>query len=283
MHLSHRMKTVQRPGCAVGCGCLCSGSALGYRVAVKAYQLAIALPFTLAFGVAGQAVLSRGVKAVLWAWAPLATGEPEAARYERSVLHTADMPMMQIVAGAAGVGLLAWLAMAFGSQALWLLSIAAMAAVTVVDVLRWERVAISGHNLWFQRGFRGKVHQVVLDNIRDASIEETEVRGFTLRHGTHNRLVRLQVRMSDKRLIALPKTDARSGQESVESVNDFLAMRLQQIRERDLARGPKLADLPPPPTPLAESVAAQDEDLRRALARLRKQAVKPPMASGSRH
>jgi hypothetical protein len=257
---------------------------LGYRVAVKTYQLALALPFSLAFGVAGHAVLSRGVKAVLWAWAPLASGEPEAARYEREVLPTADLPMMQIVAGAAAAGLVFWLALATGSSLIWLASFAAMAGVIVVDVLRWERVAVSGHNLWFQRGFRGKVHQVVLDNIRDASIDESEARGFTLRHGTHNRMVRLQVRMNDKRLIALPKTDGHSGRESVESVANFLEMRLQQIRDRDPARKPRLADLPPRPAAVSEAVAAQDEDLRRALARLRKHAAgRPPVASGSSH
>jgi hypothetical protein len=262
-------------------GSLCNGPPLGYRVAVKAYQLVIALPFTLAFGVAGHAVLSRGVKAVLWAWAPLASGEPEAARYERSVLHTADMPMMQLVAGAAGVGLLAWLGMATGWGLFWLASVAALIALTVIDVLRWERVAVSGYNLWFQRGFRGKVHQVVLDNIRDAHVEEHEARGFTLRHGTHNRLVRLQVRMSDKRLIALPKTDAYSGQDDVEAVANFLEMRLEQMRERDPARRPKLDDLPPP-SALAGPAPAE-VDLQRALARLRKNAVKPPVASGSSH
>ena len=35
-------------------------------------------------------VLARAVKAVLWSWSPLATGEPEAATYERRVYHTAD-------------------------------------------------------------------------------------------------------------------------------------------------------------------------------------------------
>ena len=47
----------------------------GYRVAVKILQLALLLPFLLAFGVAGHALLSRIVKAVLWSWSPLASGE----------------------------------------------------------------------------------------------------------------------------------------------------------------------------------------------------------------
>jgi len=255
---------------------------LGYLGAVKTYQLVLALPFTLALGVAGHAVLSRGVKVVLWAWSPLATGEPEAASYERRVYHTADMPMMQIVAASAATGLLPWIGLATGAAVWWFIGLLALSAVIALDVLRWERVAVSGHNLWFQRGFRGKVHQVVMDNIRDASLEEMDAGGFTLRHGTHNRLVRLQVRMSDKRLIALPKTDASSGLQAVQAVADFLTMRLQQIRDRDLARKPSLADLPPPGA-MSDPLATKEEDLRRALARLRKHAAKPPVASGSSH
>jgi hypothetical protein len=145
----------------------------------------------------------------------------------------------------------------------------AVLAVVAADVLRWERVAASADNLWFQRGFRNKVHQVVLENIRDLSVEETEVGGFTLRHGMHNRLARLQVRMKDRRVIALPKTDADSGLDAVEAVANHLRMRLQQLRDRERARrAARSAESVP-----ADPEAAQDEDLQHALARLRRKAA----------
>jgi hypothetical protein len=134
----------------------------------------------------------------------------------------------------------------------------------------WERVAVSGHNLWFQRGFHGRVHQVALDNIRDLSIDETAARGFTLRHGRNNRLVRLQVRMHDKRVIALPKTDPDTGLDAVEAVANHLRMRLQQLRDRDLAQTKRIARTAERPSiPEADAADAPDEDLRRALSRLR--------------
>jgi hypothetical protein len=249
---------------------------------VKTYQLVIALPFMVAFGVAAHGLLSRGVKAVLWSWAPLASGEPEAAAYERRVYHSADVQMLQIVAAAAAVGIVAWLGLLTASGWFWLASVLAMAGVIGVDVLRWERVAVSGHNLWFQRGFRSTVHQVVLDNIRDLSVEESDAGGFTLRHGRRNRAVRLQVRMNDKRVIALPKTDAHSGRAAVDAVADFLRMRLQQNRDRELSRRPVLADLPLPGS-VPDIVAGKDEDLQRALARLRQRAAKPSLKSGPLH
>lgn len=235
---------------------------------MKLYQLVLALPFTLAFGLAGHAAISRGVKAVLWAWSPLATGEPEAATYERRVYHTADIAMLQIVIAAAASGLPWWLALATGSGLWAWAGVLALGGVVAFDVLRWERVAVSAHNLWFQRGFRGKVHQVVLENIRDLSVEEAPAGGFTLRHGRHNRLVRLQVRMKDKRVIALPKTDASRGTEAVEAVANHLRMRLQQFRDKDRGRQAE-ARTSPLAGARSEAAAEQEEDLRRALARLR--------------
>lgn len=244
---------------------------------MKPYQIVFALPFALAFGLAAHALLARGVKLVLWAWAPLATGEPEAASYDRRVYHTAEKRMMQVAAAAALAGL-PWLAAIAGGGGLaWLLGFVALAAVVTFDVLVWERVAVSAHYLWFQRGFRGKVHQVAMENIRDGSVEEVDAKGFTLRHGTHNRLVRLQVRLSDKRVIALPKTDAHGGLELVESVGNYLRMRLQQIRDQETQRGRRALkaqlDLPPAS---AEVPDAADDELQRELAKLRLVAAQAP-------
>jgi hypothetical protein len=244
-----------------------------YRVAVKYVQLVLLLPFLVAIGVAGHAALSRAVKAVLWSWSPLATGEPEAATYERRVYHKADRPMLEIVGLAASSGLLAWFAWASDWVALWAAACLMFGAALVVDVLRWERVAVSAQNLWFQRGYRNRVHQVALENIRDVSVEEIEGRGFTLRHGRDGRLVRLTVRMKDKRVVVLPKTDAAGGVEAVEEVANQLRMRLAQARKGD----GKHAQRPVAAGANAEALAAQEDELRRALIRLRQH------AAGQRH
>lgn len=241
---------------------------------MKPYQIIFALPFALAFGLVAHVLVAKGVKVILWAWAPLASGEPEAASYERKVYHTADKSMMLVVAAAALAGL-PWLAALAAGGLWWMAGFLCVGAVVVLDVLWWERVAISAHYLWFQRGFRGKVHQVALENVRDGSIEETEVRGFTLRHGRENRLVRLQVRMADKRVIALPKTDGHNGFASVESVGNFLRMRLQQMRDQETQRERRVLrsqlDLPPHTPP--EIPNAADDELQRELAKLRLAAV----------
>jgi hypothetical protein len=238
---------------------------------VKPYQIIFAFPFALAFGLVAHAGVSRAVKLVLWAWSPLASGEPEAASYERRVYHTADRPMMQVAAAAALAGLPWLVAMAGGGSGWWWVGCLAVLAVVGLDVLMWERVAVSAHYLWFQRGFRGKVHQVAMENIRDGSIEETEVRGFTLRHGRHNKLVRLQVRLSDKRVIALPKTDAHNGFSSVEAVDTYLRMRLQQLRDQETERGRRSlkAQLDLPPAEPGAVPTADDDALQRELAKLR--------------
>lgn len=245
-----------------------AGRCLGYRVAVKTLQLALALPFLLALGVAAHALIARAVKAVLWAWAPLATGEPEAAAYERRVYHTADRRMLEIIGVAAGAGFVMWLAMLLDLTLLWLAGVLVLGGAVLLDVLRWERVAVSGHNLWFQRGFRSTVRQVALENIRDVSVEESEAQGFTLRYGRRNRLVRLMVRMADKRGVALPKTDAHQGLDAVEAVANHLRLRLQQLRDRDRDRS-RAADAPA----ASDSTRAQDAELRRALRKLRKSAA----------
>jgi len=282
MDLIHRWQTVRRPQCAVEASLVSDRSCRTcIFTGVKWFQLVLALPFMAAFGVAGHALLARGVKAVLWSWSPLATGEPEAASYQRQVYHTADPAMLQVVGAAAGAGVLMWLGMATGFSLLGWLGVLAVPGAVALDVQRWERVAVSAHHLWFQRGWGSKVHQVVLENIRDLSVEESEAEGgFTLRHGRRNRLVRLSVRMHDKRVVALPKTDAHGGLDAVEAVANMLRQRLQQIRERDLSRRrPAIDELPPPGAP--DSVGPDDNELQRALARLRAQAAAPRPAKAA--
>jgi hypothetical protein len=241
---------------------------------VKVFNLILALPFLLALGVAAHVFGARAVKAVLWAWSPLATGEPEAYRYERLVYPTADPKMTQIVAVAAAAGLLFWGGLVRGSVWLWLGGLLVVVAAVVLDLLRWQRVASSANYLWFQRGFGSTVHQVAIENIRDLAVEETAARGFTLRHGTHNQLVRLRVRMADKRVVALPKTDAHSGLDDVEAVANHLRQRLQRLGDR------RALDRASSDASVAARAAAQegpqkDAELREALRRLRKNSLAP--------
>jgi hypothetical protein len=237
---------------------------------VKIVQHALMLPFLLALGVAGHAALSRALKAVLWSWAPLATGEPQSAAYERQVYHTADRPMQEVVALAAAAGLLLWLALVTGHVAWWPLPLAVFVAALGLDLLRWERVAVSANHLWFQRGWHGRVHQVALENIRDVNVSETDGHALTLRHGRRGRLVRLAVRMSDRRVVALPKTDAANGAPAVAAVAHQLRLRLAHLRDRAARRldvRPALTSATP------EATAEQDRQLRLALLRLRQAAA----------
>jgi hypothetical protein len=178
--------------------------------------------------------------------------------------------MLEIVGMAAGAGLVLWIGVATGWGILWAAAFVLLGVTVTVDVLRWERVAVSAHNLWFQRGYRNRVHQVALENIRDASVEESEGHGITLRHGRDNRLVRLTVRMKDKRVVALPKTDAGGGVEAVEKVANHLRMRIAQVRDSESGK----RGLRPAATgAAAEALAAQEDELRHALIRLRRNAA----------
>lgn len=223
-------------------------------------------------------VLSRAIKAAAWSFAPLAEGEPEAFRYERSVYPTAVAAMQQIVALVIGSGLLFGAGVLAGPWWLALLAALAFLGALALDLLRWERVAVSANNLWFQRGLRGRIHQVAIDNIRDLTVVEEERRFFTLRHGLVNRLCRLSVRMQDKRALVLPKTDAAGGLESVEAVANHLRGRLQMQHDRaklaasqqqGSAAAAKLSG------ELADAPDDPDRALRQEIARLRRQALAP--------
>ena len=250
---------------------------MGYGGRVKILFLVLALPFLLALGAAAHSLLDRAVKAVLWVCSPLATGEPEAATYERRVYHTADPKMTQIVAVALGSGLLVWLGAATGWSWLYGIGVLTLFAAVGLDIWRWERVSASANHLWFQRGFGGTVHQVEIENIRDLSVEEFDVGGLTLRRGKHNRIARLQVRMNDKRVIALPKTDAETGLDDVEAVANHLRLRLLQREDREaLRRSSSLGSKAASAAGAAPS-SGKDAELRHALRLLRKNALGPDL------
>jgi hypothetical protein len=241
---------------------------------VNTLTLVLTLPMSVAAALGTHFLAARAAKAVLWSTHPLSVGEPQAYTYERDVYLTAETATLQIVALAVASGLLAWIAGVAGSVWLWLLAGLAWAATLGLDLMRWERVAVSANNLWFQRGLGQKVHQVAFENIRDVAVEEKDAKGFTLRRGTTNRVCRLQIRMKDKRVVALPKTDAHAGLADVEEVANQLRQRLRHLEDRmSLKRSSDqasraaqaAADAPPP----------DDADLKRALRRLRREATAP--------
>lgn len=246
--------------------------------AVNMLTVVLTLPMSLAAAVGTHALASRAVKAVLWSTSPLAEGEPQAYSYERNVYRTAEAGAMQVVGLAFGTGLLAWIAGVAGSGWLWLLAALAWAGTLGFDLLRWERVAVSASNLWFQRGLGQTVHQVAFENIRDVAVEERDAKGFTLRHGTNNRVCRLQVRMNDKRLVALPKTDAHIGLGDVEEVANQLRQRLRHLEDREsLKHSSDRADaaVNAVKEATARPADAEADELQRALRRLRRGATAP--------
>lgn len=243
---------------------------------VDALTLVLTLPMSVAAAVGTHVLAARAVKAVLWSTSPLSVGEPQAYAYERNVYRTAEPEPMQVVGLAFASGLVAWLAGATGSGWLWLLAVLAWAATLGLDLLYWERVAVSANNLWFQRGLGQTVHQVAFENIRDVAVEERDAQGFTLRHGLHNRVCRLQVRMNDKRVVALPKTDAHTGLDDVEQVANQLRQRLRHLEGKDsLKRSGEQADAAIQEAAARPKADGDEAELRRALRRLRRNATAP--------
>lgn len=234
----------------------------------------LTLPMAVAAAGAVHYLASRAVKAVLWSVSPLSTGEPQAYAYERDVWRTSDPAMTQVLAAVLASGLVVWLGGVLGLGWLSGLGILAWFGALALDLLRWERVAVSANNLWFQRGLGQKVHQVAYENIRDAHVEEKEAGGFTLRRGRHNRVCRLQVRMKDKRVVALPKTDAYSGLGDVEEVANQLRARLRHLEDREAVKRSEAAAHDAAQR-AAQAPASADAELRRALRRLRAGALAP--------
>ncbi|WP_395691646.1 hypothetical protein [Piscinibacter sp.] len=235
---------------------------------------ALTLPMSLAAAGAAHFLLSRGVKAVLWSVSPLATGEPQAYTYERDVWRSAEPEMLQVVIAVLASGLLVWIGAVMGWHWLMGLGVAAWFGALALDLLRWERVAVSASNLWFQRGLRERVHQIAYENIRDVHVEEKEAGGFTLRHGRNNRVCRLQVRMKDKRIVALPKTDAFSGLGDVEEVANQLRQRLRHMEDREAMQRSEAA-AHEAARHAADTPTGGDDELRRALNTLRAGALAP--------
>lgn len=245
------------------------------------------LPLLVAFAVGLHAVLARAAKAVVASARPLATGEIEACGYDRSVHATAASQTMGIVAVALAAGFALWLGFAGGWAWAWALGWLGVAAAVALDLWWWERVAASASYLWFQRGWSGRVHQVLIDNIRDIEVAESASGGFTLRHGRRNASARLMLTLLDGSRVALPRTDAHGGLDAVEAVANHVRARRQQSSDRRSlsdaeARAGEAA------AAAAQAPPSRDAAMLLELRRLRQKAlspelppaVRPPPATG---
>ncbi len=233
------------------------------------------LAFMAGLALALHVLVGRCAKGVAVQLSPLVRGESAIGGYARQVYGTplpavADVAALVLASGVlGGLGLRGQPgAMALGA-ALWLAAIA-------LDLRRWERVAVSPNFVWFQRGLGRTTHQVAIENLRDVAVVHHTVRGASLRHlhrlGQPQPVCRLTLRMKNKRVVALPKTDGRADRAAVEHV-----ARLIRDRLAPAAQPAATSCMPPADTsfapPIVAQASAQDRDLRRALRRLRRQAA----------
>jgi hypothetical protein len=234
------------------------------------------LPFMLALAVALHVLLGRAAKAVASSASPLARGEPEAGGYQRSVYGTAQRAVLEVVVLVLVAGVSMWIGMAWAaSWATWLGLLTLLGAVTL-DLSRWERVTVSASYVWFQRGLGQTVHQVAIENIHDITVAEADVPGFTLRHLNRNRVCRLNMRLNDKLVVALPKTDAHGGGEAVEAVANLIRTRQGLVESRQaLAKSSEEASRAAANAVLTQS--DKDREMLRELRRLRQQALAPEL------
>lgn len=261
-------------------------------------SLLLLLPVALAASVVLHLLVGRGIKAVLWAASPLASGEVEALTYERRVYRSGDWAMAQVVGLVVLAGLLFGVGLALRppvATGLKALACAVWLGALGLDLLRWHRVSVAASAVRYQRGLRGRVHALPMDAIQSVSVQEKAARGITWREGRHARLAGLVLRMNDQRVVACPRTDALTGLASVEALADFVRMRLQQMHAPGKAgagigmQAAAPAALPPvarpggetaarAPAPVPEhapgtSPSTADAELRQALKRLRRQAA----------
>ncbi|MBX3622566.1 MAG: hypothetical protein KF891_21580 [Rhizobacter sp.] len=236
----------------------------------------LTLPFLLALAVAGHILLGRGAKALAAAASPLATGEPEVGGYERRVYSTADRAMLEVVALVLASGVVMWVGMTWHLGWVGALGFLMLLGAVALDMARWERVTVSANFVWFQRGFGHTVHQVAIENIRDVTVVESEAEGFTLRHLNRNRVCRLNMRMNDKRVVALPKTDAHAELEAVETLANLIRSRQQLAGDREAVK--RSADKGSDAAALAaRQSSSADREMMRELRRLRQKAQSPDL------
>lgn len=276
------VKTSSLP--ALAAGAVVVLGVLGYGLwLLPAAHSRLWLPFGFVLAIGAHAAIGRALKAIVSSITPLANGAPEASGYQRSVYGTPGSATTQIVGIVLVAGLLLGLGITLGNGWVGSAGLVVLLVALGLDLHRWERVAASADWVWFQRGLGQKVHQVAIENIRDLSVQEDDAAGFTLRHASRNRVCRLNLRMNDKRIVALPKTDAHVDLDAVETVANHIRSRqelMQELASRrpgggtPVPRVPDTDDTPPAPTPpVATPADDADKEMQRALRRLRREAA----------
>ncbi len=266
-------RTARTTPCLAG-AILCLAPAIAHAADGFSAASLLMLPFLLALAVGSHILLGRGAKALAAASSPLASGEMEIGGYERRVYTTADRAMLEIVGVVLAAGFVMWLGAAFENGWIAFAGWLGVLGAVGLDMARWERVTVSANNVWFQRGFGKKVHQVAIENIRDLTVAENDAPGFTLRYLNRNRICRINMRMNDKRIVALPKTDALGHLDAVETTANHIRTRLQLARDREATR--RSSDNASKAAQLAASQpGSMDREMLRELKRLRQKAQAP--------
>jgi hypothetical protein len=242
---------------------------------------AFQLPLVLALAVGLHALVGRAVKVLLGAIKPLASGEEEAVAYQRDVYGSTERAMLEVVGLVLGAGLLVWLGTTVAPGWLAAIGVALLGAALALDLRRWERATASANFVWFQRGLGHKVHQIAIENIRDVAVQEDDAHGFTLRHGPRNRVCRVHLRMHDKRVVSLPRTDALRRLDDVEALANHVRARQQVIDQQEsMARAGR--DSSTTTQPSAHELTPEERELRRKLKHLRSQATAPDVPAAVR-
>jgi hypothetical protein len=204
------------------------------------------LPPLLALGLGLHATASAACKQLLLRCAPLARGEQRIAGYERGVHDSVEREMQAVVALALAGGAALWVAAWSAAVPAWAAAVLLLLAALALDLVCWQRVEVGAEHVWFQRGLTGTVHQVLIENVRDAGVDHLPAHGVSLRHGVRdNATVRLKLRMKDRHVAALPKAGP-GAIDAVEAVAARIDERLRSLRaeravrrrdpERDLVR-----------------------------------------------
>jgi hypothetical protein len=258
--------------CGVGfCAACASPWALAATGSASVGTILLKLPLLLGAAVGAHLLLSRAAKGLAGVTSPLATGEEEAVRYQRDVYGTAGRETLEIVVLVFVSGILMWLGATFAPTWVAALGAGLVIGAVVLDMMRWERATASANFVWFQRGLKRKVHQIAIENIRDVAVHEEEVEGFTVLHGKNNRTCRVHLKMQDKHIIALPRTDAPRGLDGVEALANHVRARLLLLGERaGIQRAERDSDL----APLAAepTLTPEERALHQELKRLRRKA-----------
>ncbi len=234
-------------------------------------SLLLKLPLLIVIAFAAHVLISRGAKWLLETASPLSGDEPEAVRYQREVYGTPARETLQIVVLVGAAALLLGLGATLAPDWVGALGAGLLPAAVVLDLLRWERATASANFVWFQRGVSRKVHQIAIENIRDVAVQEEEAGGFTLLHGKNNRVCRVLLRLHDKRIVSLPRTDTWRGLDAVEGLANHVRARLLLLGERaGIERAERDSDM----APLAAEPAQSPEEraLRQELKRVRRAA-----------